>query len=130
MQLVDEIVHEKIVPELATQQHEDVAVALLLERGELRVCVRPGNDAGVVPGRQLARRETVGDYDFLNRPKARGDLASDAGGSNIREIAARFRTIEKIVDRKSTRLNSSHGYISYAVFCLKKKKKYVPGTKK
>src|SRR2546429_3494372 len=25
-------------------------------------------------------------------------------------------------DRKSTRLNSSHGYISYAVFCLKKKK--------
>src|SRR2546422_5091760 len=28
-----------------------------------------------------------------------------------------------IGDRKSTRLNSSHGYISYAVFCLKKKKK-------
>src|SRR2546422_7693260 len=28
-----------------------------------------------------------------------------------------------ILDRKSTRLNSSHGYISYAVFCLKKKKK-------
>src|SRR2546422_5176511 len=27
-------------------------------------------------------------------------------------------------DRKSTRLNSSHGYISYAVFCLKKKKIY------
>src|SRR2546429_9430562 len=31
------------------------------------------------------------------------------------------------LDRKSTRLNSSHGYISYAVFCLKKKKKmYTP----
>src|SRR2546422_2255838 len=29
------------------------------------------------------------------------------------------------VDRKSTRLNSSHGYISYAVFCLKKKKEHV-----
>src|SRR5205809_2430036 len=27
-------------------------------------------------------------------------------------------------DRKSTRLNSSHGYISYAVFCLKKKRRY------
>src|SRR2546422_4411801 len=27
-------------------------------------------------------------------------------------------------DRKSTRLNSSHGYISYAVFCLKKKKEH------
>src|SRR2546422_1427351 len=30
---------------------------------------------------------------------------------------------ETVRDRKSTRLNSSHGYISYAVFCLKKKKK-------
>src|SRR2546422_2419600 len=30
---------------------------------------------------------------------------------------------EVVRDRKSTRLNSSHGYISYAVFCLKKKKK-------
>src|SRR2546429_4729738 len=29
----------------------------------------------------------------------------------------------QLEDRKSTRLNSSHGYISYAVFCLKKKKK-------
>src|SRR2546422_6169857 len=29
---------------------------------------------------------------------------------------------EQVTDRKSTRLNSSHGYISYAVFCLKKKK--------
>src|SRR2546422_3023648 len=31
-------------------------------------------------------------------------------------------------DRKSTRLNSSHGYISYAVFCLKKKKKRKTNT--
>src|SRR2546422_2022929 len=30
--------------------------------------------------------------------------------------------IRRYADRKSTRLNSSHGYISYAVFCLKKKK--------
>src|SRR2546422_4862188 len=29
--------------------------------------------------------------------------------------------LERSADRKSTRLNSSHGYISYAVFCLKKK---------
>src|SRR2546429_6926699 len=32
------------------------------------------------------------------------------------------------IDRKSTRLNSSHGYISYAVFCLKKKKTIHRGT--
>src|SRR2546422_6072996 len=31
--------------------------------------------------------------------------------------------LDGVEDRKSTRLNSSHGYISYAVFCLKKKKK-------
>src|SRR2546429_6915918 len=31
--------------------------------------------------------------------------------------------LQETPDRKSTRLNSSHGYISYAVFCLKKKKK-------
>src|SRR2546422_8334221 len=31
--------------------------------------------------------------------------------------------VRRFADRKSTRLNSSHGYISYAVFCLKKKKK-------
>src|SRR5687768_17880619 len=31
--------------------------------------------------------------------------------------------VNRGTDRKSTRLNSSHGYISYAVFCLKKKKK-------
>src|SRR2546429_6653480 len=40
-------------------------------------------------------------------------LASDLAG----KVAVRGE------DRKSTRLNSSHGYISYAVFCLKKKKK-------
>src|SRR5688572_30942699 len=33
------------------------------------------------------------------------------------------RYSQKIIDRKSTRLNSSHSQISYAVFCLKKKKK-------
>src|SRR2546429_920655 len=33
------------------------------------------------------------------------------------------RRFPAVGDRKSTRLNSSHGYISYAVFCLKKKKK-------
>src|SRR5260221_9353729 len=34
----------------------------------------------------------------------------------------------KVGDRKSTRLNSSHTVISYAVFCLKKKKKWIPGN--
>src|SRR5687768_17978357 len=37
-------------------------------------------------------------------------------------FASAERTRQRTEDRKSTRLNSSHGYISYAVFCLKKKK--------
>src|SRR5438552_5953397 len=42
-----------------------------------------------------------------------------AGNHAIRPVAVRARARE--VDRKSTRLNSSHQIISYAVFCLKKK---------
>src|SRR2546422_6607135 len=45
----------------------------------------------------------------------------DRGGTG-RPGANRLRR----VDRKSTRLNSSHGYISYAVFCLKKKNQKQP----
>src|SRR5258708_15304168 len=37
--------------------------------------------------------------------------------------SARVLMVEHLTDRKSTRLNSSHQIISYAVFCLKKKKK-------
>src|SRR5256884_9590750 len=49
--------------------------------------------------------------------------------ASLDDPRARERTVTEDVsphgarDRKSTRLNSSHGYISYAVFCLKKKKK-------
>src|SRR2546422_8283205 len=39
----------------------------------------------------------------------------------LQEIRAIDPHAPALIDRKSTRLNSSHGYISYAVFCLKKK---------
>src|SRR3712207_6954503 len=41
----------------------------------------------------------------------------------VREVADGARGLDLAVDRKSTRLNSSHANISYAVFCLKKIKK-------
>src|SRR2546426_4628590 len=41
------------------------------------------------------------------------------------EVGARNDVAKTLVDRKSTRLNSSHLVISYAVFCLKKKKNVV-----
>src|SRR3989440_8912778 len=44
-------------------------------------------------------------------------------GSVTRDLATRTLRFQVSEDRKSTRLNSSHDQISYAVFCLKKKKK-------
>src|SRR3989449_10490172 len=54
-----------------------------------------------------------------------GRAAQECGVKNLEErIKGPGPGRESAVrDRKSTRLNSSHGYISYAVFCLKKKKK-------
>src|SRR2546422_6229724 len=46
-----------------------------------------------------------------------------APSCSIQKTLGRWRATSS--DRKSTRLNSSHGYISYAVFCLKKKKKII-----
>src|SRR2546429_6535676 len=64
------------------------------------------------------------------------DWSSDVCSSDLSGMGIAFHTIYcgildrgfvltngETTDRKSTRLNSSHGYISYAVFCLKKKKK-------
>src|SRR2546422_5973889 len=42
--------------------------------------------------------------------------------TNRPDCLGHYGMAREIADRKSTRLNSSHGYISYAVFCLKKKK--------
>src|SRR2546422_7662512 len=52
--------------------------------------------------------------------------------ARCREAPADGLSIRRqLQDRKSTRLNSSHGYISYAVFCLKKKKhKHTHTTRK
>src|SRR6266403_2182679 len=53
------------------------------------------------------------------------DAAAGDGARAIPEHAALMR--EAVEDRKSTRLNSSHVEISYAGFCLKKKKRLCPG---
>src|SRR2546426_7340340 len=51
---------------------------------------------------------------FIDTPACRPDQSFSPGGGGSRKTLIR--------DRKSTRLNSSHLVISYAVFCLKKKK--------
>src|SRR3989449_8296919 len=65
-----------------------------------------------------APRATTNQYRNVSSPSA----VRDRGFAWAVEVAGGSRT-KSTRDRKSTRLNSSHGYISYAVFCLKKKKK-------
>src|SRR5258705_7048720 len=64
-------------------------------------------------------RSTLFPYTTLFRSQllARGQRHGDRYRRRVREVIRRCRR-----DRKSTRLNSSHLGISYAVFCLKKKK--------
>src|SRR5688572_31142188 len=64
---------------------------------------------------EVARRVIVGVAQEQGR-----QLAERMGGNSLTHFAAALEDWKK-GDRKSTRLNSSHSQISYAVFCLKKK---------
>src|SRR2546429_7033990 len=57
----------------------------------------------------------------LVTPDPTDDVTAVVRPSILHKAYPRTEPLQKL-DRKSTRLNSSHGYISYAVFCLKKKK--------
>src|SRR2546429_6198986 len=67
-------------------------------------------------------RSTLFPYTTLFRSRHRFLLAHRMGQRGRTGAAALILRMKPPRDRKSTRLNSSHGYISYAVFCLKKKK--------
>src|SRR2546430_8078725 len=71
-------------------------------------------------------RSTLFPYTTLFRSRVPLVVMIDGDSASASEIfagAIKDSGRGKIVDRKSTRLNSSHSQISYAVFCLKKKKK-------
>src|SRR3712207_7602210 len=57
---------------------------------------------------------------LLDHPVA-GDLRADERADEV-DVEDAAELVDVHLDRKSTRLNSSHANISYAVFCLKKKK--------
>src|SRR5258708_14742634 len=99
-----------------------------------RVRPRRPERGRLVPGEGLARSlstgaRTTGPFDYLTNAMVIGSKAViPAFGGMVAPrtllLAARTATSEKrkiAGDRKSTRLNSSHQIISYAVFCLKKK---------
>src|SRR5699024_3925885 len=75
----------------------------------------PGSTKGRT-GRELMRRSEL---DRGRRQKAATSSVRSTGASLIRTRGKRPRVFRCRGDRKSTRLNSSHVSISYAVFCLK-----------
>src|SRR5687768_17983370 len=99
-----------------------VAVAVVSRRRHVegRVAVEESD--------RLEREPRVGDG--RHRPVFGADDVMDAEAVPEHDVRVHQSAIglhprrqPRAADRKSTRLNSSHGYISYAVFCLKKKKK-------
>src|SRR2546427_10513442 len=68
-------------------------------------------------------RSTLFPYTTLFRSNRYATLAELPQGAVVGTSSLRRQALLQALDRKSTRLNSSHSQISYAVFCLKKKKK-------
>src|SRR3712207_8133686 len=83
-------------------------------------------------------RSTLFPYTTLFRSLvAHRDPVGDRDGAELQRVAAGGvhavlhrlgQPVQAEIDRKSTRLNSSHANISYAVFCLKKKNNSTPKT--
>src|SRR2546422_8520827 len=105
-------VGERVQPAAANRQRERIA-ALLLDfgsHGAQRLSDPPHGPAAQRRVTREGRGERLAGEDSEHEPGGCAGIATVEAGCGMR-------------DRKSTRLNSSHGYISYAVFCLKKKKK-------
>src|SRR5437870_10141496 len=95
---------------------------------ESKVAVITGGTTGMaLAGAKLFVDE--GAHVFISgRRKDALDEAVKQIGRNVTGVqadSADLDDLDRLLDRKSTRLNSSHVAISYAVFCLKKKKKNV-----
>src|SRR5688572_32260536 len=111
------------------------AISIMLQ---ISAAVAAAHEAGIIhrdlkPSNILVTQSTdvpavVKVLDFGVAKLAAHTLDDDEGTTTLRQAVSligtpRYMAPEQYKDRKSTRLNSSHSQISYAVFCLKKKKK-------
>src|SRR5688572_13104661 len=80
-------------------------------------------DLSRIPTISPVPNDFVGNWDWTTPRQSCGTSRDSYGQSLTFEGTDEGRVICQWPDRKSTRLNSSHSQISYAVFCLKKKKK-------
>src|ERR1035438_10685789 len=122
--------HHEVADRARVGREDGSAVSGLVEKAFFHAVCVGGNevDRDFLLGAELDQFlfETVGDGG--GRPAhaiTRIDLLDRFGGNPIQlQVLFESRCVERLdIDRKSTRLNSSHLGISYAVFCLKKKKK-------
>src|SRR5258708_29475041 len=103
--------NQEVVVILALSIHEEFDGASAKLRGGVQLALRAGGK------RQQLLIILGGEGQFAHRLRADGLPGDRVGGFNAGYLRGNLQR-----DRKSTRLNSSHQIISYAVFCLKKKK--------
>src|SRR5690625_3558905 len=101
------------------QQYASIPDEIIAYERDAPISVPPlGEDYSVTPMSDNVRLEKT----FLI-PEAEGrtEVVYKKGNIPLKKVDVNVLKNKRIIDRKSTRLNSSHVAISYAVFCLKKK---------
>ena len=83
MQLIHQIMDQQIIPEQATQKHQDVFARHSLERGNIPVRICPFDDARIIPGCQLSCAQMIRYNDFLNGLEERRSFTPDIGGIGV-----------------------------------------------
>src|SRR5687768_5935674 len=109
------------LPNLIVAARTPDSITLEAKEGRMPLTnIAPGSEVALV---EAGEREELC-RGIVGKISRRGVTVEFPGGAPRHQLP-RLITVNLVFDakdRKSTRLNSSHGYISYAVFCLKKKK--------
>src|SRR5690606_3332808 len=121
----DRSLEERFQPEAGPPGHrgQSLVTQVLRQAGKAGGRRRPGAHR---PGAGLGRGHVAARFVAGSSPRSRRVTIKtrlvNLRQAGRRSVSTHLRYIEREGDRKSTRLNSSHVKISYAVFCLKKKK--------